>query len=72
MKNRIGKKLLGAMVAISLGVIPFYSADASGRKSGSSAAKSESQQRAKARYYFLEGLRHQVEGRHAEAYENFK
>ena len=72
MKNRIGKKLLGAIVAISLGVIPFYSADASGRKSGSSAAKSESQQRAKARYYFLEGLRHQVEGRLAEAYENFK
>ncbi|MDE5868792.1 MAG: hypothetical protein K2H18_01045, partial [Muribaculaceae bacterium] len=32
----------------------------------------ERQAREKSRYYHLEGIRHQVEGRHAEAYENFK
>lgn len=30
------------------------------------------QKRAKAKYYYLEGIRHQVEGRSAEAYENFR
>ncbi|MBD5288831.1 MAG: hypothetical protein HDS28_07215 [Bacteroides sp.] len=46
--------------------------EASGRDGKALQERAERQKREKARYYYLEGLRHQVEGRHAEAYENFK
>ncbi len=61
------------MVLAMMGIITgIYALDASGRGGKASASKVERQNREKARYYYLEGLRHQVEGRHAEAYENFK
>ncbi|MDE6026902.1 MAG: tetratricopeptide repeat protein [Muribaculaceae bacterium] len=53
----------------------FLSVDgikASGKRDRDKTPRIEKAAREKARYYYLEGLRHQVEGRHAEAYENFR
>ncbi len=70
---RIGKVRILLTVLVAVGILAgFHAADASGRGGKASETKFERGNREKARYYYLEGLRHQVEGRHAEAYENFK
>ncbi|MDE6297412.1 MAG: hypothetical protein K2L89_06145, partial [Muribaculaceae bacterium] len=68
-----GRRILYIALVLT-GVVMFINfvgtgAYGSGKKSKKG---SEKELREKSRYYHLEGIRHQVEGRHAEAYENFK
>ena len=55
-------------VLVAVGLCASPSAGKGSRQSGGE----NKVLRGKARYYYLEGMRHQVEGRNAEAYENFR
>ena len=70
---RIGKKIasLGVAALTLVFIGPAIVSAKSTPKSGKQ-TRTEKALREKARYYYLEGLRHQVEDRHAEAYENFR
>ncbi|MDE7414548.1 MAG: tetratricopeptide repeat protein [Muribaculaceae bacterium] len=67
---RIGKKLtIGVTISLALFAAFAGTQDSYAKKGKNKEAK---EARAKARYYYLEGLKNQVEGRHAEAYEYFR
>ncbi len=71
MKIGTHKILIGLFLGLAA-IISICCSPALGKSAKAIHATTEKQQRDKARYYYLEGLRHQVEGRHAEAYEHFK
>ena len=67
------KRLKGYLTGLSiLTLISAGFVETSVAKKLSDKARTENQLRQKARYYFLEGMRHQVEDRHDAAYENFR
>lgn len=70
---RIGKTTLAAGAAALLLALA-WPAGVNAKQGAKNGGKSRTEKaiREKARYYYLEGVRHQVEDRHAEAFENFR
>lgn len=64
--------VLGVLLSMTLLSMPASGSSDSSLHKERNATKEYKERREKARYYYLEGLRHQVENHHAEAYEYFR